>query len=311
MTEDRTLRPNPASAPKAAEPSFTIGAARFPAGPPAPGLYIISTPIGNLGDITIRALEILAGATRLYCEDTRQTRRLLDRYGILRRLGTYHEHNAQTARRSILASLDKGASVALISDAGTPLVSDPGFKLVRDAVAAGHSVYPVPGASAMLAAAVASGLPTDHLHFHGFLPPKRIPRRKAISGLADIEASLVFYESPGRTGAALNDLAEILGARPAVVARELTKLHEEILRGSLTELAQRFADSPPRGEVVLVVAGADPGATAASDDTIDRMLRAAMAQSSLRDAVASVTARTGRKKREVYARALALTGPGR
>jgi len=287
--------------------TFAIGAQRFPAETPATGLYIISTPIGNLDDITLRALKILAGATALYCEDTRQTRRLLDRYGISRRPATYHEHNARTARRDILARLGEGASVALISDAGTPLISDPGFKLVRDVVQAGHGVFPVPGASALLAAVVACGLPTDQLHFHGFLPPKPGARKRAIAALADIAASLVFYESPRRTAAALADLAKCLGDRPAAVARELTKLHEEIARGTLLELAGKFEATPPRGEVVLVVAGADPDLLRATDEDIDQMLRAAMKDATLRDAVASVAAQTGRKKTEIYARALKLS----
>lgn len=286
---------------------FSIGASSHIAGSPAPGLYLVSTPIGNLDDITLRALKILGGANHLYCEDTRQTRRLLDRYGISRHLATYHEHNAEAARRDIATKLCDGASIALVSDAGTPLISDPGFKLVREVAEAGHKVFPVPGPSALLSAVVAAGLPTDHLHFHGFLPPKQVARRKTIASLVEIDATLIFYEAPGRAAKTLTDLAEILGPRPAALARELTKLHEEISRDSLDVLATKFGETPPRGEVVLVVGGAADDQDELSDQDVDGMIREALNEKSLRDAVASVTARTGLKKRDIYARALEIS----
>lgn len=286
--------------------SFAIGAARFDAPPPAPGLYLVSTPIGNLEDVTIRALKVLSGVTDLYCEDTRQSRKLLDRYGISRKASAYHDHSSDAVRDKVVEKLKNNSSVALISDAGTPLISDPGYKLVRAVSAAGIPVYPIPGASALLAAVVASGLPTDRIHFHGFLPAKTTARRTAIKDVAGIAASLVFYEAPGRAAAALADLADLLGDRPAALARELTKLHEETVRGTLTELVARFAQESPRGEVVLVVGGAQAGPAATSDADLDLMLHAALGKISLRDAVAEVTEQSGRKKRDVYTRALRL-----
>lgn len=291
---------------EASEAAFVIGGIRVPASRIPPGLHPVATPIGNLEDIGLRALRTLAAADIVYCEDTRTTRHLFSRFGISRALRAYHDHNAASVRAEILKALGAGLSVALVSDAGTPLISDPGFKLVRDAAAAGHAITPVPGPSAMLAAAVASGLPTDQLHFAGFLPAKSGARRKAIGALADITATLVMFEAPSRAGTALADLAELLGPRPAALARELTKLHEETIRGPLDDLAAYFKETPPRGEVVIIVGGAE--AQAAEDADIDILLAEALETASLRDAVASVTTRTGRKKREVYARALAITG---
>src|SRR5271170_6357629 len=220
-----------------------------------PGLHVVATPIGNLGDITLRALAALAGADLIACEDTRVTRKLLDRYGIATPLTPYHDHNAATARPLILRRLADGAAIALVSDAGTPLISDPGYKLVRAAADAGHTVTTLPGASAVLAGLTVAGLPTDQFFFAGFLPPKQAARRTRIAELGRIPATLVVFESGPRLAATLADLAAGLGqSREAALCRELTKLHEEILRGDLATLAQAYAAVAPRGEIVLVIA---------------------------------------------------------
>jgi len=272
-----------------------------------PGLYLVATPIGNLGDVTLRALETLAGVEVVACEDSRVTRRLFERYAITTPLITYHDHNAETARPKILARLAAGAAVALVSDAGTPLISDPGFKLVQAAQAAGYAVTALPGASAVLAALTASGLPTDRFYFEGFLPPRETARRARIGALAAMPATLVLFETGPRIAAMLDDLATGLGARPASVCRELTKLHEEIRRGDLDALAQAYRDgAETRGEFVVVVGS--PGKTEAVDEVdLDAMLRHALATASLKDAVEAVAAATGEKRRIVYQRALALT----
>src|SRR5271156_5927936 len=236
-------------------PHFTDGAARhYSVGGRdvdvmrvTPGLHIVATPIGNLGDVTLRALETLAGADLIACEDTRVTRKLLDRYGIATPLTPYHEHNAAKARPLLLRRLGEGAAIALVSDAGTPLISDPGFKLVRAAADAGHTVTALPGASALLAGLTVAGLPTDQFFFAGFLPPKQAARRTRVAELSRIPATLVLFETGPRIAAALADLAAGLGEdREAALGRELTKLHEEVLRGDLATLARIFADSEPR-----------------------------------------------------------------
>src|SRR5262244_806328 len=222
------------------------------------GLYLVATPIGNLRDITVRALEVLAAVDLIACEDTRVTRKLLDRYGIATPLSSYHEHNAAQARPRLLARLREGAAIALVSDAGTPLVSDPGYKLVREARASGASVTAVPGASAVLAAVTLSGLPSDRFFFEGFLPAKEAARRARINELKRIPATLVLFESGARIAAALADLAAELGPRQAAICRELTKLHEEVRRGDLGTLARETAQADePRGEIVIVVAPPD------------------------------------------------------
>src|SRR5215510_13533176 len=227
--------------------------------PPLPaGLYLVATPIGNLRDITVRALEVLAAADLIACEDTRVTRKLLDHYGIATPLTSYHEHNAAEARPKLIARLADGAAIALVSDAGTPLVSDPGYKLVREARAAGTNVTALPGASAVLAALTLSGLPTDRFLFEGFLPAKEEARRARITELKRIPATLVLFESGARLAAALADLAAELGPRQAAICRELTKLYEEIRRGDLGTLAREAAHADePRGEIVIVVAPPD------------------------------------------------------
>jgi 16S rRNA (cytidine1402-2'-O)-methyltransferase len=274
------------------------------------GLYLVATPIGNLGDVTLRALETLAAASTIACEDSRVTRRLLDRYGITTPLVPYHDYNAEAVRPKILALLHSGAAVALVSDAGTPLVSDPGFKLVQAAQAAGHAVTTVPGPSAVLAALTVSGLPTDRFFFEGFLPSREAARRERLDELANIPGSLVFFEAGPRIAAMLGDLADRLGSRPAAVCRELTKLHEEIRRGDLAALARAWRDgAETRGEFVVVVGPRAKGEPAAAID-LDGLLTQALATASLKDAVEAVAAATGSSRRIVYQRALALPKRG-
>jgi 16S rRNA (cytidine1402-2'-O)-methyltransferase len=276
---------------------------------PPGGLYLVATPIGNLGDISLRALELLAGADLIACEDTRVTRKLTERYGIATPLMAYHEHNAGEARPKIIARLDEGDVIALVSDAGTPLISDPGYKLVRTALEAGHAVTAVPGASAVMAALNVAGLPTDRFFFEGFLPPKTVGRRKRIAELSTIPATLVLFESGPRLGAALADLSDVLGPRQAAVCRELTKLHEEARRGDLAGLAQHYAgDAETRGEIVIVIE--PPAEEEVSAGDIDELLRLAMARVSVKDAVGEVALATGRPRREVYQRALELEKDG-
>jgi 16S rRNA (cytidine1402-2'-O)-methyltransferase len=273
----------------------------------APGLHVVATPIGNLGDITLRALEALAGADVIACEDTRVTRKLLDRYGITTPLTPYHDHNAAEARPKILARLADGAAVALVSDAGTPLVSDPGFKLVFAARNDGHSVTALPGASATLAALTVAGLPTDRFFFEGFLPPKEAARRTRIAELARIPATLVLFETGPRLAASLADLADGLGAREAAVCRELTKLHEEVRPANLNELAKHYSkEAETRGEIVLVIAPPAEEAHQPNATEVDDLLRGALDRVSVKDAVSEVASATGLPRRDVYQRALAL-----
>ncbi|MFY9838942.1 MAG: 16S rRNA (cytidine(1402)-2'-O)-methyltransferase [Xanthobacteraceae bacterium] len=286
---------------------FNIAGQPIQASRLAPGLYVAATPIGNLGDITLRVLQALAGADVIACEDTRVTRKLLDRYGITTPLSPYHEHNAVKARPALLRRLADGAAIVLVSDAGTPLISDPGFKLVRAAQQAGHAVTALPGASAVLTALSIAGLPTDQFFFAGFLPPKRAARQARIAELARLPGTLVLFETGPRVAAALADLAAGLGGnREAALCRELTKLHEEIARGELAKLAEARAGEEPRGEIVLVIAPRPQEAEASLAET-ETMLREALARHSLKDAVVEVVQATGRSRREVYQRALALT----
>jgi 16S rRNA (cytidine1402-2'-O)-methyltransferase len=287
-----------------AGPGFSIEGHPFAARPLTPGLYVVATPIGNLEDVSVRALHALAGADHIYCEDTRITRRLLDRYRITARLGIYDDHRGARVRPEIIRLVSEGASVVLVGDAGTPLISDPGFKLVRAARDAGLPVFAIPGASALTAAASVAGLATDRLLFAGFLPPKKQARRRAIAGLGGVAATLVIYESPRRLAATLADLAELLGPRRAALARELTKINEEVVSMPLTEMAARYRSQTVRGEVVLLIEA--PTAPAADTDEIDAGLREALGDSSLRDAAAMVAARLSIPRARVYARALAL-----
>lgn len=268
------------------------------------GLYTIATPIGNLGDITLRALVTLERADVVYCEDTRHSRTLLQHYGITQALRPYHEHNAEKERPRILAELAGGKSVALISDAGTPLISDPGYKLVREAAAAGHVVTSLPGASAVTAALALAGLPTDAFLFAGFLPPRMAARKARLGELAGVPATLVLFEAPQRLEEALADMAEVLGAREAVVARELTKLHEEARRGLLPDLLTWAKEKVPRGEMVILVA---PGtAVAASEAEIEARISALLAEMSVRDAAKAAAETYAIPKGRAYEIALRL-----
>ncbi|MEQ1713348.1 MAG: 16S rRNA (cytidine(1402)-2'-O)-methyltransferase, partial [Hyphomicrobium sp.] len=266
--------------------------------PLASGLHLVATPIGNLADITLRALAVLARADVVLCEDTRHSRTLLGHFGIRVRAEPYHEHNADEMRPRVLRLLAEGKRIALVSDAGTPLVSDPGFKLVRDVLAAGYHIESVPGPCAAIAALGPSGLPTDAFHFAGFLPPRSAARGTRITALAAIPATLVFYEAPQRVAETLADLAAILGPRPAVVARELTKLHEETLRGVLPELAVLAASREIKGEVVLLVG--PPLEIDVNDDVIRGKLAEARVTMSLRDASKSVADALGVSRSRVY-----------
>src|SRR5579883_274975 len=271
----------------------------------APGLHIVATPIGNLGDVTLRALATLAGADLIACEDTRVTRKLLDRYRIATPLMPYHDHNAPKVRPKLLRQLAEGAAIALVSDAGTPLISDPGFKLVRAAQNAGHAVGVVPGASDPLAALCVAGLPTDQFFFAGFLPAKPGARRARIAELARIPATLVLFETAPRIAATLADLAGGLGDREAAVCRELTKIHEEVRNGRLAELAQSCVTGDIKGEIVLVVGPPTPTEPVSAEHA-DALLRQALARASLKDAVDEAADATGLPRRQLYQRALAF-----
>jgi 16S rRNA (cytidine1402-2'-O)-methyltransferase len=276
---------------------------------PDAGLHLVATPIGNLRDITIRALEVLAGADLVLAEDTRVTRGLFHHFGIATPLSSYHEHNADEMRPRILARLAAGEVLALVSDAGTPLVSDPGYRLVRDCVEAGHRVQAVPGASSLLAGLVVAGLPTDRFFFEGFLPEKSAARRARLKEMETIPGTLVMFEAPRRLAGLLDDALAMLGDRPAAIGRELTKLHETVYRGTLASLAADFADDPEtRGEAVVLIGAADAATTNAGlSSDLATQLAAALGETSLKEAVARVTAATGLPRRQVYAKALELT----
>lgn len=292
----------------ARSPSYAAFGLRAEAEPLAPGLHIVATPIGNLKDISFRALSTLAAADAVLAEDTRTSKTLLAHYGIATPLLPYHEHNAAQMRPKILDRLRQGGKLALISDAGTPLVSDPGYKLVAEVVAEGLPVTGIPGPSAVLAALVLAGLPTDRFFFEGFLPPKSAARKARLTELAAIPGTLVFFESPRRLAEMLADAAAVLGARAGAVARELTKYYENVRRGALPELAAHYAEAEEaRGEIVVVIGPPDASAAAAQGDTLDEALRTALAKVSLKEAVAQVAAASGQPRRVVYARALELT----
>jgi len=302
IAPDRTApapRPDPAR-------GYTFAGQTIAAPPLAPGLYLVATPIGNLRDVSLRGLEILAAADVIACEDTRVTRKLLAHYAIATPLTPYHDHNAATALPKLVARLGEGARVALVSDAGTPLVSDPGYRLVRAVQAAGHPVTAAPGASAVLAALTLAGLPTDRFFFEGFLPAKEAGRRARIAALARVPGTLVLFETGPRLAASLADLAVGLGEREATICRELTKLHEEVRRGTLGELARAYREAPaPRGEIVIVTAP-PPDPEPAGAEELDGLLRTALARLSVKDAVDEVADISGQPRREVYRRALAL-----
>lgn len=271
-----------------------------------PGLYLVATPIGNLGDITLRALAALARADVLYCEDTRHSRTLLAHFGISRQMRPYHEHNAERERGRVLADLTAGRSVALISDAGTPLVSDPGYKLVRAALAAGHRVTSLPGPSALLAAIASAGIATDTFLFAGFLPSRDGPRRTRLLELAKVPATLVFFEAPTRLAASLAAIALSFGGREVAVMRELTKLHEEARRGTPAELAQWAQESTPRGEVVVLVA--PPAPPVVSDEAIAADIAPLLDRMGLAEAAKTVAEVLDVPKARVYSIGLMLKG---
>lgn len=267
-------------------------------------LYLVATPIGNLEDITYRAVRTLSEADLIACEDTRQTRKLLDHYGISKPTVSYHEHNEMERAAELVERLRSGAAIALVSDAGVPLVSDPGYRLVHAAVEAGLPVVPIPGPSALLTALSASGLPTDSFHFAGFLPPKPIQRAKLLEALAEEHATLIFYEAPHRLLEALESIEQVLGPRPVVVGRELTKLHEEFLRGTAAELrAQLESRDAIKGEITILVgkATAPPPDDRPLDEAVGELVSGGVPRM---DAIKQVARRRGLSKREVYDRLL-------
>jgi 16S rRNA (cytidine1402-2'-O)-methyltransferase len=286
--------------------TFSVGSHILTAPKAVAGLHLVATPIGNLGDITLRALETLAGVDIIACEDTRITRRLTERYAITAQLKQYHEHNAALARPKILEHLARGASIALVSDAGTPLISDPGFKLVREVCAAGHAVIALPGPSSVLSALSVAALPTDRFFFEGFLPPREAARRARLIELARIDATLVMFESGNRVRDTLADLADIMGGRDAAICREMTKMHEEIRRAPVSELAKAAGTLETRGEFVLVIGPPPAHALVMADEPLDDLLRASLERDSVKDAVAHAVELSGRPRREIYARALEL-----
>lgn len=270
----------------------------------SPGLYIVATPIGNLGDLSPRAAHILSHAAIIAVEDSRVTAKLLQHIGVKRQMVPYHDHNAEEVRPGLIARMGSEA-VALVSDAGTPLISDPGYKLVRDARAAGHTVWTIPGPCAAVAALTLAGLPTDRFLFLGFLPSKAQARAAAVAEVAGVRATLVLYESGPRLAALLSALAEGLGDREAAVTREITKHFEEAVTGTLPQLAARYADAPPKGEIVVVVA--PPGAPeAASADEADAALTEALTRLSTGQAASEVAKKLGLDRKALYARALEL-----
>ena len=286
---------------------FVLHGCVIPAARLAPGLHLVATPIGNLGDISVRALQALAGADVILCEDTRHTGRLLAHFGIEARLLAYHDHNADAMRPKVLEMLKAGKSLALATDAGMPVVSDPGMKLVRDAAVAGHEVHCLPGPSAALAALAVSGLASDRFLFAGFAPARGGARRKWLNELADIEATVILFESPHRIVRALFDLAEIFGPRPAALCRELTKLHEEVIRLPLDELARHMAARARiKGEITLVIAPPQKGAKETSAEEVLQALREALKDKPAGKAAAQVARRFGLPRRDVHDMAMKL-----
>jgi 16S rRNA (cytidine1402-2'-O)-methyltransferase len=263
-------------------------------------LYIVATPIGNLEDITLRAIRILREADRIACEDTRQTRKLLDHLGISKPLVSYHEHNENARAAQLIEALQSGENVALVSDAGTPLISDPGYRVVASAIEAGISVAPIPGPCAAIAALSASGMATDEFRFAGFLPVKKTARRKLLEELKGAACTLIFYEAPHRILETLEEIAEVMGPRRIAIARELTKIHEEILRGTAAELRERLSARPSiRGEMTLLIARAEAAETFETPlaDAVGELEQQGLSRM---DAIKEVAKRRGLAKREVY-----------
>ncbi len=303
--------PDPTNGPsiRASRDSTSTGLTEQPLKALEPGLYVISTPIGNLRDITLRALDVLGAAEEVLAEDTRVAGKLMSAYGLKPRLSPYHDHNGADRRPGLIKRLQEGAIIALISDAGTPLVSDPGWKLAHEAAKAGVNIVPVPGASAMLAGLVASGLPSDKFMFAGFLPAKTAARRTALKALKDVPGTLIFYESGPRLASTIGDMAEELGDRDVAVARELTKLFEETRRGTLQQMARHYAEKgAPKGEIVVLVG--PPQEQAITPEQIDAALRDALTDQPTKSAANAVAAALGLPKRDVYQRALKLKSDG-
>jgi 16S rRNA (cytidine1402-2'-O)-methyltransferase len=291
--------------------SFHIGAAAFDAPPLASSLYLVATPIGHLGDVSVRALQTLAGCDVIYCEDTRVTGKLLERYGIRTAMRNYHEHNAGRARPEILAILQEGKSIALVSDAGTPMISDPGYKLVEACVAKGFSVTSIPGASAVLTGLQLSALPTDRFSFMGFMPEKKSQRMKLLEQFKAHPMTMVFYESPHRIVDALEDVALVLGDRPVAIARELTKLHEEALRGTAQSISTALAARASiKGEFVVVVGPAPDNDKPADEETIEVAIADALVTMPASKAAAHVAKLLHLTKEDIYARILKRKSDG-
>lgn len=289
-------------------PSYIIGAHRFDAEPLAPGLYVVATPIGNLGDMTIRALATLAGAETVLCEDTRTSGKLMERFAIKTRLAPYHEHNAQKVRPAILERLQQGAAIALISDAGMPLVSDPGYRLVKEAVELGLPVTACPGPSAVLTGLALSGLPTDRFLFAGFVPQKQGERKRLFAEFEKLKATLIFFESPHRIVETLQDLGLALPGRQIAVTRELTKLHEEVLRGSAHEIAETLAARPAvKGEITLIV-GPPLEDEAISDEVLAEAIAVAIQVMSASKAASEIAKRFNLNRSDIYQRILTMKG---
>lgn len=283
-----------------------IGAHEHAAPPLDPALYLVATPIGNLRDITLRALETMAAADILACEDTRVTRKLLDRYGIKRHTVSYHEHNAAAEGPKLIAALREGKSVALVSDAGTPLVSDPGYRLVAEARDAGLRVVPIPGASSVLAALTASGLPAEAFLFAGFLPSKDMARRNELERWRAVPATLIFFESPNRLAGSLAAIAETLGDRTVSVCRELTKTFEEVRTAKAAELAADYRDKEVKGEIVVMIAPPEARAVFESDEDVDALLARLASEMKSSQAAAEAARLTGRPKADLYKRIIEL-----
>ena len=285
---------------------YTIGTTRFEAEALNPGLYIVATPIGNLGDITVRALSTLAAADVVYCEDTRTSARLMERYAIRNRFSAYHEHNAQRVRPGIIENLNRGAAIALISDAGMPLVSDPGYRLVKEAAESGIAITACPGPSAVLTGLALSGLPTDRFTFAGFVPQKQGERRRLFSGFAHFRSTLVFFESPHRIIESLHDLEFALPGRAVAVTRELTKLHEEVLRGAILDVAALLEKKPSvKGEITLIV-GPPLASGAVSEDVIGAAINDALQSMSASKAASEVAKQFSLNRSDIYTRILNL-----
>lgn len=277
---------------------------------PEPGLHLVATPIGNLGDFSARAIAVLKGCDVIACEDTRVTGKLAQTFGISTPLISYHEHNAERMRPKILARLRDAGRVALVSDAGTPLVSDPGYKLVREAAAEGIVIFPIPGPSAALAALIVSGLPTDRFFFQGFLPVKAGTRKAVLTEIGVIPSTLIVFEAARRLDETLAEIAQVLGNREAAVGRELTKLHEEVRRGTLTDLAAHYAEHPGKGEAVIVIAPPGPKVIdkAEQEKALDRRLAVLLETLGVKEAASIAADEFNVPRRDVYGRALALRG---